>query len=90
MSHSSKYSGGRDVLLDLFSSRVPVTCDTKTRSYQYSNCNKAHCLLVEYYPRILNMVDACHNLHNACKDICNLPEFKEVYCFCSVLGSSQC
>jgi len=37
MSHSSKCSGGRDVLLDLFSSRVPVTCDAKTRSYQYSN-----------------------------------------------------
>jgi len=34
MSHSSKCSGGRDVLLDLFSSRVPVTCDAKTRSYQ--------------------------------------------------------
>ena len=37
MSHSSKCSGGRDVLLDLFSSRVPVTCDAKTRSYQYSS-----------------------------------------------------
>jgi len=24
------------------------------------------------------MADACHNLHNACKDICNLPEFKPV------------
>ena len=36
MSHSSKCSGERDVHLDLFSSRVPVTCDVKTRSYQYS------------------------------------------------------
>ena len=36
MSHSSKCSGGHDILLDLFSLRVPVMCDVKTRSYQYS------------------------------------------------------
>jgi hypothetical protein len=36
MSHSSKGSGRRDGLLNLFFSRVPVTCDMKTRSYQYS------------------------------------------------------
>ena len=41
-----------------------------------ANCNKAQSLLVEYDPRILNMADTCHNLHNACKDI---PEFKKVF-----------
>ena len=41
MSHSSKCSGGHDVLLDLFSLRVPVMCDAKTRSYQYSSMHIA-------------------------------------------------
>jgi len=53
-----------------------------------ANCSKAWRLLAEYNPRILNMADACHNLHNACKDICNLPEFKEVL-FLSYHGFSS-
>ena len=53
-----------------------------------ANCSKARRLLAEYNPRILNMADACHNLHNACKDICNLPEFKEVL-FLSCHGFSS-
>jgi hypothetical protein len=42
------------------------------------NTDKSRRLLVELITRLLNMDDACHNLHNACKDICGLEEFKQV------------
>jgi len=42
------------------------------------NTNKGRRLICEEFPHILNMPDACHNLHNTCKDICNLDEFKPV------------
>ena len=41
MSHSLKCSRGCDILLDLFSSRVLMTCDMKTRLYQYSKVTAA-------------------------------------------------
>ncbi|KAF9497338.1 hypothetical protein BDN71DRAFT_1429525 [Pleurotus eryngii] len=37
---------------------------------------KAQHLLVLKYPWILDILDACHNLHNTIKDICNLEVFK--------------
>lgn len=46
-----------------------------------ANCVKGRKLLTERMTRILNMGDACHNLHNACKDICNMHEFKDVFIF---------
>ena len=46
------------------------------------NTNKGRRLTVEWLIRLLDMADACHNLHNACKDICNLDEFKEVRYTC--------
>lgn len=58
--------------------KIGVNCWSGVTSDNAANCNKARRLLAEYNPRILNMADACHNLHNACKDICNLPEFKDV------------
>ena len=42
------------------------------------NCSKGRRLICEEFPHILDMPDACHNLHNTCKDICNLDEFKSV------------
>lgn len=42
------------------------------------NTNKGRRLFVERLPRVLNLADVCHNLHNACKDMCNLPEFQPI------------
>ncbi|KAF8227084.1 hypothetical protein L208DRAFT_333319 [Tricholoma matsutake] len=46
--------------------------------YDTGNTNKGHRLFVEHLPQVLNLADACHNLHNACKDMCNLPEFQPI------------
>ncbi|KXN91565.1 hypothetical protein AN958_00421, partial [Leucoagaricus sp. SymC.cos] len=43
-----------------------------------ANTSKARRLIAERYPQILNMADACHNLQNATKDICNLDSFKPI------------
>ena len=50
MSHSSKCFGRHDVPLNLFSSRVPVMCDMKTRSYQYS---------IPFLPEKITCSEAC-------------------------------
>ncbi|KAF8993376.1 hypothetical protein BDQ17DRAFT_1252989, partial [Cyathus striatus] len=43
------------------------------------NTHKACQLIAQWNPQILNFADACHNLHNACKDICNIEAFKPVH-----------
>lgn len=35
-------------------------------------------IISEEYPTIMNIQDACHQMHNTCKDICKLPAFKDV------------
>ncbi|KAJ7768081.1 ribonuclease H-like domain-containing protein, partial [Mycena maculata] len=37
---------------------------------------KGRALIIKKFPRFLDFADACHNLHNACKDICNIPIFE--------------
>ncbi|KAJ7835153.1 hypothetical protein B0H13DRAFT_1539242, partial [Mycena leptocephala] len=41
-----------------------------------ANINRGRGLAVALFPRIFDLSDACHNLHSACKDICNIPVFK--------------
>ena len=42
------------------------------------NTKKGRRLICTDYPHIIDMPDVCHNLHNACKDLCNIEEFKPV------------
>lgn len=42
------------------------------------NTKKGRRLVHTQYPHLIDLPDACHNLHNLCKDICNLPFFKAV------------
>ena len=42
------------------------------------NTKKGRRLVHTQYPHLIDLPDACHNLHNLCKDICNLPFFKGV------------
>ncbi|KAJ7937531.1 hypothetical protein B0H13DRAFT_1852504 [Mycena leptocephala] len=58
--------------------------------------NKGRALAVDEFPRLLDFADACHNLHNGCKDICNIPavapviaELKELLAFMSLSSYSQ-
>jgi hypothetical protein len=40
--------------------------------------NKGRLLTVKEFPRLFNFADACHNLHNTIKDICNIEAFQPV------------
>ncbi|KAJ7231085.1 hypothetical protein C8J57DRAFT_1092056, partial [Mycena rebaudengoi] len=42
------------------------------------NINKGRFNTVTEFPRILNFADACHSLHNTCKDMCSIPVFQPV------------
>ncbi|KAJ6575716.1 hypothetical protein DFH09DRAFT_827321, partial [Mycena vulgaris] len=41
-----------------------------------SPLRKGRDLMVTKFLQIFDFADACHNLHNACKDICNIPVFQ--------------
>ncbi|KAF8660113.1 hypothetical protein AX16_001643, partial [Volvariella volvacea WC 439] len=48
-----------------------------TCSDDASPCENARGRVALEWPWILDMPDACHNINNAVKDICNLPDFKD-------------
>ncbi|KAJ6552285.1 hypothetical protein DFH09DRAFT_925301, partial [Mycena vulgaris] len=43
-----------------------------------SPLRKGRHLTVTKFLQIFDFADACHNLHNACKDICNIPVFQQI------------
>ncbi|KAJ6573534.1 hypothetical protein DFH09DRAFT_916076, partial [Mycena vulgaris] len=61
-----------------------------------SPLRKGRHLTVTKFLQIFDFADACHNLHNACKDICNIPvfqpiiaELEEILAFMSLSSYSQ-
>lgn len=58
--------------------KIGPYCFASVASDDAGNCNKGRRLLADDFPHIFDLADACHNLHNCCKDICALEEFKPV------------
>ncbi|KAJ7727478.1 hypothetical protein B0H16DRAFT_1331541, partial [Mycena metata] len=61
-----------------------------------ASINKGRVITTRKYSQILDFADACHNLHNACRDICNIPAFqpiildlREILAFMSLSTYSQ-
>ena len=59
-------------------SKIGITRFSGMCSDNTGNTRKARQLMAKSHPWLLNMLDPVHHLHNTCKDITNLPEFKEV------------
>ncbi|KAJ7237618.1 ribonuclease H-like domain-containing protein, partial [Mycena rebaudengoi] len=51
---------------------------TAATSDSAGNMNKGRLLTVKEFPRLFNFADACHNLHNTIKDICNIEAFQPI------------
>jgi hypothetical protein len=53
-----------------------------------TNVNKAQHIVTIEHPYIFDFCDACHNIHNTCKDICAIKGFKDVVrFFCGCLSN---